>query len=47
MDNLTVGTGSTQPSKAELRAMISSYPESMVKRIETKVKSKKPRTPSK
>jgi hypothetical protein len=43
MDNMTKGANLIQPTKAELRAMIPPYPESMVKRVEPKVKSKKSR----
>jgi hypothetical protein len=40
MDNYTKGTNLTKPTKAELRAMVPPYPESMVKRIEPKVRKK-------
>ena len=42
MDIVTKGSNLEQPSKAALRAGIPAYDESMVRRIEPKVKGKKP-----
>ena len=41
MDIVTKGSNLAQPSKAELRASVPAYDESMVRRIPPKVKGKK------